>query len=386
MTKVLLPLIVASGLATAVTAWGYGRVAYDGRRILGSANANYATFSPKTTKLLTNKRFNNGRCWYGSGISVDVNHVWFTDFCSNNGYITRCPKFNYNSNSFGRCTAVARVAGYGGMALSPLGGKLQYLARAARDSAGRPSNSYNMGNMKWCVWGTTQQLHKTIGRCYYGIGISDMQLVDQQKGWMLFLNSNPRDNYPNANMRACKVGTGQQSGNCRCFRSHTVRKVCGSYKTIPKGMTYVASRRRVGFLYFSCQGVFPIVYKHKFDWSHVYKGVDGTVKTTTSTTTTTTTTPVPITMKTWSFPEGISWTIRKGRKTICTGGRYTDWYTSLKVTGCKLSKGWYTVTCKDRFKEGWHGAYLQIHNRKLCHKNFEWGKGPVMQAKFFIKK
>merc|ERR1719445_2863005 len=81
-------------------------------------------------------------------------------------------------------------------------------------------------------------------------------------------------------------------------------------------------------------------------------------------------------MKTWSFPETLSWTIQetRRRKKVCKGGHYTNWYAPLKVTGCKLKKGWHKVTCSDKFRQGWHGAWLQVKNYKLCKLKKGWHK------------
>jgi hypothetical protein len=375
MAKVLLPLIVASGLVTSVTAWGFGRTAFDGRRIIHPSDSNAMTFSPKTEKQMSSRRL-TGRCWIGAGVSVDNNYVWFSDFCGNNGYLTRCPKFDYN---FNRCSTIRQMAGYGGFGMTAYGPHLNYLGRAARDSGGSPSNSYSMANMKYFVYGSSNGASRS-GYCYFGHGIVDLQLMHPSVGYVLFLKEAGGNT---AQMSVCRT---QGVTQCGVIRNHNVATGCPGK---PKGVTYAAARRRYGFLYFSCNGYKNMMKKRKFNWSNYYPGMLGSVKgpkTTTTTSTTTTTTPVPITMKTWSFPEGLSWSISKGRKTVCRGGRYTDWYTSLKVTGCKLSQGWYKVTCKDRFKEGWRGAYLQIKNHKLCHKKYEWGKGPVWQAKFFIRK
>jgi len=73
------------------------------------------------------------------------------------------------------------------------------------------------------------------------------------------------------------------------------------------------------------------------------------------------------------LPEKNIWTISKGKKKICTGGPYTNWYAESQ-TDCKLPAGLYTITCCDtRAKEGWTGGYVMIQGQKqkLC-KNFDW--------------
>jgi len=100
-----------------------------------------------------------------------------------------------------------------------------------------------------------------------------------------------------------------------------------------------------------------------------------------TTTTTTTTTILPVTLKTWTFPEGLSWTIKKKGKTICKGGNYGDWYKSSRIGGCIFTKGVYVITCKDRFNEGWRGASLRIGKHTLC-KKYEWEMGTVHKETF----
>lgn len=104
-------------------------------------------------------------------------------------------------------------------------------------------------------------------------------------------------------------------------------------------------------------------------------GVKTTTTTTTSTsTTTTTTTAIKVTMKTFMLPEASSWKITSGKKTVCAGSGYTDWYSSIKVD-CKLVyKRRYRITCTNPKVGGWTGGYLQVKGKKLCQK-FEWSQG-----------
>jgi len=78
-------------------------------------------------------------------------------------------------------------------------------------------------------------------------------------------------------------------------------------------------------------------------------------------------------MKTWSFPETLSWKIveNRRRKTVCQGGNYADWYVALKYKKCKLKTGWHKIYCTDKVKQGFHGGFVQVKNYKLCKKNFD---------------
>jgi len=74
------------------------------------------------------------------------------------------------------------------------------------------------------------------------------------------------------------------------------------------------------------------------------------------------------------LPEKNTWHISKGKKKICGGGPYENWY-SESLSDCELPTGSYSITCCDeRSNEGWTGGYVQIEKiaKKLCHK-FKWG-------------
>jgi len=70
------------------------------------------------------------------------------------------------------------------------------------------------------------------------------------------------------------------------------------------------------------------------------------------------------------LPEKNKWHISKGRKKLCEGGPYSQWYSSVR-TDCTLPSGSYSITCCDlRSNEGWSGGYIQITGKKqkLCEK------------------
>jgi len=76
------------------------------------------------------------------------------------------------------------------------------------------------------------------------------------------------------------------------------------------------------------------------------------------------------------LPEKNKWSISDGKKKICEGGPYTNWYADAP-TDCKLPTGSYSVTCCDtRSKEGWTGGHVHIEGdkQKLCEK-FKWNAG-----------
>jgi len=70
------------------------------------------------------------------------------------------------------------------------------------------------------------------------------------------------------------------------------------------------------------------------------------------------------------LPEKNKWHISKGKKILCEGGPYSQWYSSVR-TDCNLPSGSYSITCCDlRSNEGWSGGYVQIRGKKqkLCQK------------------
>lgn len=108
----------------------------------------------------------------------------------------------------------------------------------------------------------------------------------------------------------------------------------------------------------------------------LFMEIGGAKKTTTTSTstTTTTTTAVKVTMKTFMLPEASSWKITSGKKTVCAGKGYTEWYSSIKVD-CKLVyKRRYKITCTNPKIGGWAGGYLEVKGNKLCQK-YEWSQG-----------
>jgi len=363
MAKQVLPLlIVASGWITIAAGWGWTRLAFDGKNILQMADYYVGSYNKNGVKLGRTK-VKNGRCWIGSGVAVDKKHVFFSDFCGNNGWITRCARFS----NYQKCTPMAQKAGYGGVALALHGKNMKYLARSARDARGSPTNMYSNANMKYVVWGTKNAGH-LYGHCYLGFGIADMCTMNPDKNLMLFLKD--QGNSRNAHMAVYEV----KNRACKLKASYTESNVCPG-NSQPMGVTYVAGRRRHGKLYLGCRNKQNYVVKRSVQWSGQYTGLLNE-KPPTTTTTTTTTTILPLTIKTWTFPEGLSWTIKKKGKTICKGGDYGDWYTSSRIGGCKITNGVYEVTCKDRFKEGWRGASLQIGKHTFC-KKYKWGMGAV---------
>jgi len=83
-----------------------------------------------------------------------------------------------------------------------------------------------------------------------------------------------------------------------------------------------------------------------------------------------------VTVYQFMLPEKNSWSISDGKKKICEGGPYTNWY-AKEPTECKLPTGSYSVTCCDtRSKEGWTGGHVLIEgdNQKLCEQ-FNWNTG-----------
>jgi hypothetical protein len=80
-------------------------------------------------------------------------------------------------------------------------------------------------------------------------------------------------------------------------------------------------------------------------------------------------------MHTWVMPEFISWKITRGRKTMCKGSGYNQWY-AMVSTNCRLPKGNYKLICYDKKRQGFKGGYIKIAGKKLCNiKKFGWKAG-----------
>jgi len=382
MKQIFLTLIAASCL-TETAAWGYGRVAWNGRHLIVPTNQNVRSYNPQM-KLAYHYRLRVrnpwNACWLGAGLFTDPWYVWFNDFCGNNGWLTRCPRYQYY---FTNCYHITRQGGYGGFGMASYGSSMTWMAWAARHPYGWPSNNYRQTNMVWMVFG-----NRHMGRynwwCWIGNnGIADITQLDRWNygGQLMLLRNLPGN--PHAYMMEW---TRRNSRSCWHRRNFYQWNVCSG--TQVWGMTYVTGRRRMGWTYFTCKSRMGWIKRRNLYWSHHYRGQglgDGQVRRPT-TTTTTTTTRVPIT-RTWSFPETLSWTIQetRRRKRVCRGGHYADWYVALKINGCKLKTGWHKITCSDKFKQGWHGAWIQIKNYKLCKKKFEWGAGERKVEKFYVR-
>jgi len=66
------------------------------------------------------------------------------------------------------------------------------------------------------------------------------------------------------------------------------------------------------------------------------------------------------------LPEKNSWFITQGKKKVCSGGPYTEWYQWTK-SDCKLPAGSYSVTCCDkRTQMGWSEGYLVVDRKQYC--------------------
>lgn len=100
-----------------------------------------------------------------------------------------------------------------------------------------------------------------------------------------------------------------------------------------------------------------------------------------TTTTTTTTTLVRLKIVTWVLPEKMAYRILKGKRVVCKGGPFWEWYATIPLD-CNLKKGRYTIECLDPRGYGWSGGYIQAKHLKLC-KKFKW-RGKKMTQKFSL--
>jgi len=106
---------------------------------------------------------------------------------------------------------------------------------------------------------------------------------------------------------------------------------------------------------------------------------------TTTTTTTTTTTKASVLIKTWMLPEFSLWkiTTEKGKKTVCKGGPYSSWYTTI-TDKCRLvQQKTYKIVCSNTHVKGWAGSYVQVNKKKLC-ENYTYDKGPAFTETFTV--
>jgi len=390
MRQILATLIAASYL-TETAAWGYGRIAWNNRKLIVPDNHNVrqyiAWWTPKQAKqerLRVRNPWN--ACWLGAGVSTDWHYVWFNDFCGNNGWLTRCNRGEWGFRN--HCYHITRQGGYGGFGMSSWGGNMNSMVWAARHPYGWPSNNYQQTNLHWLVFG-----NRHMGRygwwCWipYGNG-ADIATLDRwhyggQMGVLRNLPGNPHAYW----MELTLWGNRRSCWHRRNFYQWNVCPNRRRYSQV-WGMTYVTGRRRQGWLFFTCKHEMHHVKRRNMYWSHHYRGqFPDTVLRRPTTTTTTTTTIVPITMRTWSFPETLSWKIQENRrrKTVCQGGSFTDWYVAIKYKKCKLKTGWHKIYCTDKVKEGFHGAFVQVKNYKLCKKRFEWGAGKSKVEKFYVR-
>jgi len=382
MKQILASLIAASCL-TETAAWGYGRIAWNGRHLYVPTNHNVKSYNSNLQlnyhyRLRVRNPWN--ACWLGAGVFTDPWYVWFNDFCGNNGWLTRCPRWQYY---FTNCYHITRQGGYGGFGMASYGSSMTWMAWAARHPYGWPSNNYGQTNMVWMVFG-----NRHMGRynwwCWIGNnGIADITQLDRWNygGQLMLLRNLPGN--PHAYMMEW---TRRNARSCWHRRNFYQWNVCRGSQVW--GMTYVTGRRRQGWTYFTCKSRMNYIKRRNLYWSHHYRGqyLGDTVVRKPTTTTTTTTTLVPVTMRTWSFPETLSWKIQKASgHHVCKGGNYADWYVALKIKGCKFKKGWHKITCKDKVKQGFHGGWVQVKNYKLCKKNFEWGGGRSKVEKFYVR-
>lgn len=104
---------------------------------------------------------------------------------------------------------------------------------------------------------------------------------------------------------------------------------------------------------------------------------------TTTTTTTTTTKLYQLKIVTWVMPETISWKVMRGKKMMCKGSQYGQWYTTID-TGCMLPKGSYTLICMDEKGHGFKGGHMHIagHKKKYCHAKYMWNHGKKRKENF----
>lgn len=108
---------------------------------------------------------------------------------------------------------------------------------------------------------------------------------------------------------------------------------------------------------------------------------------TTTTTTTTTTTKAEVVIQTHMLPEFMTWTITtgNGKKTVCKGGPYSDWYTKL-TDPCKLKAQSYEIKCSNPKVKGFAGGYVKIGRNRLCDvKKYGFDVGASFSQKFIVK-
>jgi len=386
----IIATLIAASCYTETTAWGYGRIAWNGRHLIVPDNQNVRTYTPwlkqaKQVRMRIRNPWN--ACWLGAGIFTTNSYVFFNEFCGNNGWFTRC---NLRGGFRNHCYRYYRKGGYGGFGMASYGGNMYRMVWAARHPYGWPSNNYQQRNMRWMVFGD-QNMNSYSWWCWspYGEGIADITQLDRWNygGQMGVLRNIPGNH--GAHWMELTLWGNRRS--CWHRRNFHMWNVCPTRRRYSQawGMTYVTGRRRMGWMFFTCKHEMYHIKRRNMYWAHHYRGqiLGDTEVRKPTTTTTTTTTIVPITMRTWSFPETLSWKIRRtdSRKTECQGGKYADWYVAIKYKKCKLKTGWHKIYCSDKFKEGFHGGFVQVKNYKLCKKNFEWAAGKHKVEKFYVR-
>merc|ERR1719293_266942 len=129
-------------------------------------------------------------------------------------------------------------------------------------------------------------------------------------------------------------GTGSNCNNCNTYRIVVWKNGGGESKHCrPRGWPSRKYNTRAGYIYPSHVSPCACDSSGNSDrtlGSYCDRFASAPRTTTTTSTTTTTTTKVyQVKMQTWVFPEFISWKITRGRKTMCKGSGYNQWYAKV---------------------------------------------------------
>jgi hypothetical protein len=192
---------------------------------------NADTFSVESTLSIA-----GGTYQYSTGVAVDANNYYFTEYNGNNGYMVKCPKSGMSGSSIS-CSMDAQIAGYGGVPLTVTGSTLY---RAARDSSGSGSNSYNWDNLRTLVKSDASSPTSIQSSCNLPSGTDGLAFVGGNKLIQMVWNGDSGTAQPTLNLI--------DADTCAVESTQTLANACDSGSNAA-GVAYKA-----GKVYIYCWG------------------------------------------------------------------------------------------------------------------------------------
>jgi hypothetical protein len=204
-------------------------LAPQGKNMIILLNAD--TFSVESTLYLAGRTTS-----YATGVAVDANNYYITEYNSNNGYMLKCPKSGKSGSSI-YCSDDAQIAGYGGVPLTVTGSTLY---RAARDSSGSGSNSYSWDNLRTLVKSDASSPTSIQSSCNLPSGTDGLAFVGGNKLIQMVWNGDSGTAQPTLNLI--------DADTCAVESTQTLANACDSGSNAA-GVAYKA-----GKVYIYCWG------------------------------------------------------------------------------------------------------------------------------------